>query len=385
MSTYDPFSLIAPQFFRNEKTQEVVSSNERNLLAHIWRKPNISRAELMARLSLTQQSIHRLVDQLYARDIIKFGDMKPPNGKGKPSPALMLNSRFAFSIGISVNTDKAGIALMRLSGDHVTRSVDIDQLNMEQALQLIEATVDGLISKESETRANLFGVGFGISGYAVGGTSYNAPLPLQSWSLIELGPLLSRRFNAPVWVENGANTAAISEAMFGAGRYCSDFGYLSFNYGFGGALVLGGELWRGSNGNAGELSGLFDDVQTKRRPALKLLIDRLAQNGIMLETVGELKNKFDPTWPGVQDWVDEVAPAHNMIVSALCAVLDPELIVYGGEVPPKLADMFKERTDFFNRPRYGVARNVAKLVNAQVTEDASAIGAAVLPLKASFF
>ena len=47
--------------------------------------------------------------------------------------------------------------------------------------------------------------------------------------------------------------------------------------------------------------------------------------------------------------------------------------------------MFILRTEFYNRPRYSVPRRVARMLISEITGDASAIGAAALPLKAEFF
>lgn len=60
----------------------------------------------------------------------------------------------------------------------------------------------------------------------------------------------------PVTVENDANAAAVGEAKFGAGRGMRDFAFVSYGTGVGGALILGGALYRGSCFSAGEVGGL---------------------------------------------------------------------------------------------------------------------------------
>lgn len=385
--TYDPFAQIAPPFLRNSRPGDCVSDNERQVLRHCFRMRDISRAELLARLDLTQQSLHRIVEQLKARKVLDLGPMKPPTGRGQPSPTLVLNPDYAFTIGISINTDNAGVSLMDFAGGYSATTLLIDGLSMDKALARIEEAANSLMDERGLHRDKLMGVGFGIAGYLVTGTSFNAPLPLHEWSLIELGPLISARFNAPVWTENGANTAALCEALFGVGRYISNFAYLSFNYGFGGAVINNGELLRGGHGNAGEFSGIYDDEENPRRPALKHLLDILQQNRIPVTTIEDLHKRFDPNWPGVSDWVEIAKGPYNRLVNALCAIVDPQAIVFGGQIPPRLADMFIEETNFYwhRRARYGVPRRMAKLIVSEQTSDPSAIGAAALPLKACFF
>ncbi|BCH27894.1 NagC family transcriptional regulator [Mesorhizobium sp. L-8-3] len=336
------------------------------------------------RSELTQQSVHRLLDQLSERGIIGLGEPKPGLGKGQPSPMLSLNGAYAHSIGISVNTDIMGICLMDLAGTVLGQgTVSLHGQPVAEALQQAGEVIAGLRNASSLDPARCFGFGFAIAGYFVGGTRYNASLPLHDWSLIELGPLLSEAFRGPVWVHNGGSTGAVAEALFGVGRHIPHFAYLSFNYGFGGGIVSDGDLLVGGNGNAGEWGPIFKNKVP--RPALELLIERLRANGITINSITHLQRQFDPNWPAVADWVDEVAPYYNRLVDSIIGVFDPQAIVFGGQVPPALAEMFIARTDPPEPARYGVPRPAVKLIVSEIKGDASALGAAAVPLKAEFF
>lgn len=383
--SYSPEALIAPQFLRASEGG-VVSPNERNLLKLIWRHPGLSRSEVTSHTDLTQQSVYRIIDQLAERGIVSLGSPKPGLGRGQPSPTLRLNGRHAYSCGISVNTDIIGVCLMDIAGNILGESsVTLREHTMARSLDLVGEQMVELQRQNNLTSEAFFGIGFAISGYHIGGTRYNAPLPLHEWSLIELGPLLSDFFSKPVWVHNGANTGAIAESMFGVGRYIKHFAYLSFNYGFGGGLISNGELLLGGNGNAGEFSGIFDYEESKRRPALQYLIERLNRNGVDVPTITYMRKHFDPDWPGVAEWVDEIMPAYNRLINAIWAVVDPQAIVFGGQVPADLAQMLIERTRIYDRPRYGVHRPSPKLIISEIGTDASAMGAAITPFHSTFY
>lgn len=57
----------------------------------------------------------------------------------------------------------------------------------------------------------------------------------------------------PVKMENDANCAAIAEYLYGSGRECHDFVYMTISTGVGGGVILNGRLYRGASGNAGEI------------------------------------------------------------------------------------------------------------------------------------
>lgn len=383
--SYSPRDRLSPYFYR-EGENHILSPNERLLLKRIWQQNGLSRSELSSQVDLTQQSVHRIIDQLTDRGILRFGAPKPGAGRGQPSPTLYLNEQYACCCGISLNTDIVGICLMDMAGNLRGEShFKLHGQSRDTVLTQIEQQLIHHCQQQGYEPHQLLGIGFAIAGYNIEGTKFNAPLPLHEWSLIELGPLLAERFQHPVWVENGSNTAAIAENMLGIGRYIRHFAYLSFNYGLGGGLISAGELLAGGYGNAGEFSGIYNADEMERRPTLKSLLDRLQQHAVDVPDIDYLHRHFDPQWPGVNSWLDEVKPAYNQLINAITAIFNPQAIVFGGQIPAALADMLIARTAFYGRPRYGVSAPRAKLLYSGVNGDASAIGAAMLPLKTEFY
>ncbi|HEV2765140.1 MAG TPA: ROK family protein, partial [Pyrinomonadaceae bacterium] len=62
-------------------------------------------------------------------------------------------------------------------------------------------------------------------------------------------------------LENDANAAAYGEYIAGAGRGSRDMFYVTIGRGIGGALVLGGRLWYGASGFAGEFGHITIDPE----------------------------------------------------------------------------------------------------------------------------
>ncbi|WP_417280565.1 ROK family transcriptional regulator [Celeribacter sp.] len=360
-----------------------MSDNERWLLRQVWLNPGISRSEITARSDLAQQSVHRILDQLAERGIIALGDPKEGLGSGQPSPMLTLRGDYAFTVGLSINTDVLGICLLDMAGNLLGEaSVSLHGQPVEEALSAADKKISALQKSRGLDAERCFGIGCGIAGYYVGGTRYNASLPLHMWSLIELGPLISDFFGKPAWIHNGGSAGAVAEALFGVGRYIQNFAYLSFNYGFGGGIVSGGELLEGGNGNAGEYGPIF---RNGPRPAMQYLMEKLKENGMSVTSITRLQEEFRADWTGAAEWVDDVAPHYNRMLDAIVGVFDPQAIVFGGQVPPALAQMFIDRTDPPEDSRYGVPRLPAKLIISEIRGDAAALGAASVPFKAEFF
>ena len=383
---YDPRQSIPTRFSRGRNTTDVVSRNERELLRIVRLNPGISRSEITERMELTQQSVYRLTETLKERGMMSLGAPKPSRGRGQPSPTIRLSSDYAFTVGISVNTDMAGVCLFDFAGNvRLTELIEILNQPMRLVLERVKAVIERGIQSRGLDRDTMFGAGFAISGFLQDGTTYNTPLPLLEWSLIELGPLVSRLVDRPAWTGNFANTAAVCESMLGVGRYVPNFAYLSFEFGFGGAIIIDGELWRGGHGNAGELSAMFAETETDKRPALEFLVKYLRENGVEVSSVNDIRRNYDPSWPGVNEWIDLVTPALNHVVNAVYSVIDPQAIIFGGQIPKELAERLVSRVEFARFPRHGRLMKAPRLMVSELEGDASSVGAAVMPFKEMFF
>lgn len=362
-----------------------LSSSERWVLDVVRRFEPIARSDLTRHVDLAQQSVHRLVETLVRRGLVRTGETLK-RGRGQPSALLEVERQAAFSIGISVNTDSITICLVDLACRTVEQVMLREPpLSRRVSLEAIRDTIDRMVRRNGVASGRIIGMGLAISGFFVPGGGINAPEPLRDWSLVDLKPEFETYFRMPVWVENNATTGAIGEKMRGAGLWARSFAYFSFNYGFGMGLVLNGKPYFGSNHNAGEMRMFRPDDETENRPALRYLIDELRRNGIRIDSVADLKERFDPSWPGVEAWVERVMPQLDRAVNAVTGVVDPEAIIYGGQIPRELGRMLIERTTHWGAWRYGVAQELPKLVLSEANVDPAAAGAAMLPLDAVFF
>lgn len=64
---------------------------------------------------------------------------------------------------------------------------------------------------------------------------------------------LTERYGVPAYLRNDANACTLAEWLFGAGRGTENMVFLTFGTGLGAGLILNGQLYSGTNGNAGEV------------------------------------------------------------------------------------------------------------------------------------
>jgi len=128
------------------------------------------------------------------------------------------------------------------------------------------ATIEGLLDLigmlwtglKKKSPGKIEAAGFGIPG--IYDLKTNRVLQSPNYGGLdnfELIPAVARRLDVPFWVDNDANMAAYGEWAHGAGRGVSSMVLLTVGTGIGGGLILGGNLWRGGRGYAGEVGHII--------------------------------------------------------------------------------------------------------------------------------
>ncbi|WP_189072917.1 ROK family protein [Deinococcus sedimenti] len=163
------------------------------------------------------------------------------------------------------------------------------------------------------------------------------------WHDVPFGALLRDALGVPVWIDNDANAFATAERLVGQARQASDFVVVTLGRGVGAALVLGGQVYRGLRGGAGELG----HVLTERggRPCecgLRGCLQAYISNGDLVaqfnEQQGEQTRQVEDLLALLAAGDDRpravLADAGRRLGEALANLtdlLDPELILIGGE------------------------------------------------------
>ena len=137
--------------------------------------------------------------------------------------------------------------------------------DLEKALADLCRTV----AKENKVDfADVNYVGIGTPGsvnFKTGFVGFNTNFGYYDWNL---GPDLEAMLGCKVYVENDANAAAMGELWVGTARGHKSFVFVTIGTGVGGGVVLGGELYGGARGIAGELGDLFASL-VKRHCGIK--------------------------------------------------------------------------------------------------------------------
>lgn len=160
----------------------------------------------------------------------------------------------SFAIGVDLGGTNLRIAAVDSQGtlvEKVTLGTKVS-LGRDHVLNDMCDAIQRLSEKFKDT-APLMGIGIGVPGIIDMQSGLLRESPnLPGWADYPVRAEIERRLNTMVILENDANVAALGEKWLGAARDFDDMVMLTLGTGVGGGLVLGGKIWHGMNGMAGE-------------------------------------------------------------------------------------------------------------------------------------
>ena len=155
--------------------------------------------------------------------------------------------------GIDIGGTKIAIALEDLSGRKIAARRLPTRVEIG-AYAIVETILQAITEMLEENQAKLVAVGIGCpSPLDVEKGLVMSPSNLRDWENFPIIKLFQDRFNVPVALENDANTAALGEYVYGAGRGYKNIVYVTVSTGIGGGIILNGEIFHGVSFGAGEL------------------------------------------------------------------------------------------------------------------------------------
>ncbi len=293
-------------------------------------------------------------------------------------------------IGIEIGGTKQQI----IAGDNQGNIVDRCRFGMEpnaHASDIQKRITEELPKLITAHQPERIGVGFGGPVDIAQGkvaTSHQ----IEGWSGFPLRDWLHDLSGLPVVIENDANSAALAEAVRGAGRGLNPAFYMNMGSGVGGGLIINGKIYHGTAPGEVEFGHLRLDpdgttvedrcsgwaVDNAIRDAAKNNPDCPLAQLLGKETGGEAKylaESLAQDDPVAQDILDTLTHDLAFALSHVTHLFHPQVVILGGGlslVGAPLRKSIENRLPQFLMETYG---NGPELKLAELTEDAVPVGA----------
>ncbi|HIQ98208.1 MAG TPA: ROK family glucokinase [Candidatus Scybalocola faecavium] len=313
-------------------------------------------------------------------------------------------SKICFGIDIGGTTVKIGV--LSMEGELLdkweipTRTEDGGKYILED----IADSVKKYVADKGLNMSDVIGAGMGVPGPVTSDGTVLRCVNL-GWGVFNCAKALSDLLGVPVKAGNDANVAALGEQWQGGGKGHNDLVVVTLGTGVGGGIILGGQILAGVNGAAGEIGHMQvvapeDTIgvcgcgnqgcleQVASATGIVKLAKRLVEETDTPTSLRELsqitaKDVLDAAKAGdagAVSVVEKMAYYLGSALAAICAVVNPEMIVIGGGVSKAGQYLIDKIREAFIPKAFHALRDT-EFALATLGNDAGMVGAARLVLQ----
>jgi predicted NBD/HSP70 family sugar kinase len=330
--------------------------NDRAALDLLLGGEMLTRSQISEYTGVSKVTVSQMLTRLEERGLVTIAG-EQAGGRGPNAALYSVVPSSAYVAGLYVESDLVSAAVADVTGRRVAE-VSGNPNGADDPVELVRGTIERACARAGieVTRLSALVIGSpGVVDPRTGDPRLAVNLPAWHEGALDA---LKDAWRKPVVIENDVNLAAMAERADGAALGADDFVLVWLGVGLGLATILGGRLHRGTAGAAGEIgylpvhgAPLHTDIRHPASGGFQSLAggsavrELAAKHGFAAQTPAEavraaISAAGEPGSAGV--FLDELAHRVAVGVASVCVVLDPGLVVLGGEVGraggPALAD-----------------------------------------------
>ena len=329
--------------------------NDRAALGLLLGGELLTRSQISQYTGLSKVTVSQMLTRLEERGLVAIAG-EQAGGRGPNAALYSVVPSSAYVAGLYVESDLVSAAVADVTGRRVAE-VSGNPNGVDDPVELVRGTVERACASAGIEAGRLSALVIGSPGVVdprTGDPKLAVNLPAWHEGALDA---LKGAWHQPIVIENDVNLAAMAERADGAAVGADDFVLVWLGVGLGLATILGGRLHRGTAGAAGEIgylpvhgAPLHTDIRHPASGGFQSLAggsavrDLAARYGFAAQTPAEavqaaLAGTDRANWAegvgggnGAEAFLSELAHRVAVGVASVCVVLDPGLVVLGGEV-----------------------------------------------------
>ena len=306
----------------------------------------LTRSQISEYTGVSKVTVSQMLTRLEERGLVAIAG-EQAGGRGPNAALYSVVPSSAYVAGLYVESDLVSAAVADVTGRRVAEVSD-NPNGAGDPVELVRGTIERACARAGikVTRLSALVIGSpGVVDPRTGDPRLAVNLPAWHEGALDA---LKDAWRKPVVIENDVNLAAMAERADGAAASADDFVLVWLGVGLGLATILGGQLHRGTAGAAGEIgylpvhgAPLHTDIRHPASGGFQSLAggsavhELAAKHGFAAQTPAEAVRAAVSAAgePGnARAFLGELAHRVAVGVASVCVVLDPGLVVLGGEV-----------------------------------------------------
>ena len=318
--------------------------NDRAALDLLLRGGMLTRTQISEYTGVSKVTVAQMLARLEERGLVTIVGEQAGN-RGPNAALYSVVPSSAYVAGLYMESDLVSAEVADVTGRRVA-DVSVNPNGADDPTELVRGVIERACASAGVDVARLSALVIGSPGVVDPRTGDpQLAVNLPAWHEGALDALRGV-LHKPVVIENDVNLAAMAERAVGAAAGADDFVLVWLGGGLGLATMLGGQLHRGTAGAAGEIgylpvhgAPLHTDITLPDNGGFQLLAGGAAVRalaagyGFPAPTAAEaLRAAVSSASAESAAFLDDLAQRVAVGVASVCVVLDPGLVVLGGEV-----------------------------------------------------
>jgi predicted NBD/HSP70 family sugar kinase len=319
----------------------------------------LTRTQISEQTRVSKVTVAQILARLEERGLVTVVGQQE-GGRGPNAALYSAVPSSAYVAGLYVELDGVSAGVADVTG-RVVAEVSVNPNGAANPVELVRGAVDRACRTAGVEMSRLSAFVIGSPGVVDPQTGdHTLAINLPDWHEGVLGSLRGA-LNRPVIIENDVNLAAMAERACGAARGLDDFVLVWIGVGLGMSAFLGGKVHRGAAGAAGEIgylpvpgAPLPEDVRHPANGGLQSLVSAsvvrmlagvfgfaapTAEQAVRAAVAAAADhhasaNGSRTSGPAARanEFLGELARRVATGVASVAVVLDPGLVVLGGDV-----------------------------------------------------
>lgn len=387
---------------RSGSLEALRERNRLRVVDALRRNGTLSRADIARETGLSRSTITNLVAELHERGFVaeravengEEADGASKGAVGRPPVMLRLQPPAGIAVGVDFDHARIRVAVTDLSRTLLAEStapLDVDA-DAPRALDVAAGMVRDALDHAGLAAEAVLAIGVALPGpvdHARHRLHDTAILP--GWIGEDAAARLREMLGAPVHIDNDANLGALAEVTLGAARGARCVVYVQLSSGVGAGLIVDGQPFRGAAGVAGELGHIGvaasgPPCRCGRDGCLETLVSAPAVAREVFARRGEdlspaqvvaLARAGDADCSAV---IGEAGRRLGAVLGDICNVLNPEMVVIGGELAAAGPVLIEPLRDALLENALPAITRELRMVVGELGERANLLGALSLAI-----
>ncbi|WP_326787953.1 ROK family transcriptional regulator [Streptomyces sp. NBC_00151] len=314
-----------------------------------------TRGALQRATGLSRATVGQRLDRLFRAGWLREGAGGPVDSPlgGRPSITLEFDDEHAVVLAADLDTRHGRAAVLTLTGEILAEHAGplvIDD-GPEAVLGELGRWFAELVGKSGRPADAVCGIGLAVPGPVDSETGRVVQPPIMpGWDGYDIRGRLGRAFaehagtgaaRVPVLVDNDANLMAYGEQRAGYPD-CSAFALVKVSTGIGAGMVVGGTVYRGVDGGAGDIGHIRVGADALCRcgsygclaavASGGAVARRLAESGVPAASGSDVRELLAAGHPGATALAREAGRQVGDVLATVVTLLNPGVLMIAGDL-----------------------------------------------------